>query len=564
MAPNESIEPHDPFLAGSARPPLEAPAASFGSPNLGGATHPHATRLLYAGFFSIFASGVGFSVRAGILPIWAREYGFTNTELGEITGGGLVGFGVIIIAGSLIADRIGYGVLMSLAFLMHVVSAVMVLFADVVFQSLGKDWLYWNLYFSMFVFSIANGLCEVVVNPMTATLFPKQKTHYLNILHAGWPGGLIAGGLVAVFMNDPRIGGFEPGWQVPWIIQMSLFLVPVFIYGAMLVGQRLPRSEAGEAGLSLGTMLTQFVSPILLLLLLIHAMVGYVELGTDSWIGKITGQIMGEGALGRLFFVYTSALMFALRFFAGPLERVLTPLGLLFTCAVVACAGLLFLGYVPQDGVLLCLLAVTVYGFGKTFFWPTMLAVASERFPRGGAVVMGAIGGVGMLSAGLLGSPGIGFKQDYYASKELRTEAPKTYELYRADKPNTFLFAFQVTGLSGTKVGILDLWEKAEKARNEDEKKEYLRQLEQTLEQNKKEGLPDWWENRAREHVSRDAKPIAQANLYGGQMALLWTAAVPATMAVLFLLLILYFTATGGYKPVVLESGGTDLGTGES
>src|SRR5262249_43365289 len=187
----------------------------------------------------------------------------------------------------------------------------------------------------------------------------------------------------------------------PWMVQMTLFLVPVLLYGALLVGQRVPRSEAQEAGVSMSTMLVQFVSPILLLLLFIHALVGYVELGTDSWIGKITGQIMGEGALGRLFFVYTSALMFTLRFFAGPLERVLTPLGLLFACAVIACGGLVLVG--NAEGVLMCLLAVTVYGLGKTFFWPTMLAVASERFPRGGAMVLGAIGGVGMLSAGLLG-----------------------------------------------------------------------------------------------------------------------------------------------------------------
>ena len=78
----------------------------------------------------------------------------------------------------------------------------------------------------------------------------------------------------------------------------------------------------------------------------------------------------------------------------------LTPLGLLFTCAVVASCGLLLLG--NATGVAMCLAAVTVYGFGKTFFWPTMLAVASERFPRGGAMTLGAIGGVGMLSAALV------------------------------------------------------------------------------------------------------------------------------------------------------------------
>ncbi len=536
------------------------------APAVPASTHPHATRLLYAGFVAIFASGVGFSIRAGILGDWAREFGFTNTELGEITGGGLTGFGIVILLGSLIADRIGYGVLMSAAFLLHILSYVLVLFIGPIHNAMGQQGAYWTLFTSMFMFSIANGLCETVVNPMTATLFPRQKTHYLNVLHAGWPGGLVLGGLGAWLMNEPKLGDWQPGWKVPWLIQISLFLVPVLIYGAMLVGQRLPRSEASEAGISLKTMLVQFVSPILILLLICHALVGYVELGTDSWIIRITGIILEQPGLAALFLVYTSLLMFALRFFAGPLERRLTPLGLLFSCAVIACGGLLLIG--NAVGFMMYLVAVTVYAIGKTYFWPTMLAVASERFLRGGALVIGAMGGVGMLSAGLLGGPGIGFKQDFYATTELKQEAPQTYERYRADKPNTFLFTFQVTGLSGTRVGVLDLWQKAEKATTEGEKREALRQLDQTFELNKKENLRGWWEDppvQARDHASHDAKPIQEATLFGSRMALIWTAAVPATMAVLYLLLILYFMMRGGYKPVTITpSGGTELGTGES
>jgi MFS family permease len=91
-------------------------------------TAPNAHRLLWAGFFAIFASGVGFSVRSGILATWAAEYGFTQTELGAISGGGLTGFGIVILIGSLIADRIGYGRLMVLALGLHILSAVLQLF----------------------------------------------------------------------------------------------------------------------------------------------------------------------------------------------------------------------------------------------------------------------------------------------------------------------------------------------------------------------------------------------------------------------------------------------------
>ncbi|MFM8804477.1 MAG: hypothetical protein ACKOK8_11315, partial [Planctomycetia bacterium] len=84
-------------------------------------------RLLWAGFMAILAAGVGFSIRAGILGQWAEQYGFTQTELGAITGGGLTGFGIIILLSSLIADRIGFGPLMFAAFVMHLISAALTL-----------------------------------------------------------------------------------------------------------------------------------------------------------------------------------------------------------------------------------------------------------------------------------------------------------------------------------------------------------------------------------------------------------------------------------------------------
>src|ERR1700731_2708504 len=113
------------------------------------AAAPNAQRLLWAGFFSIFASGVGFSVRAGILIDWANQYGFTMSELGGITGGGLTGFGIIIILGSLVADKIGYGRLMVFALVMHVLSAVLQLGAGEIYERFGRDATGWTLYIAM-------------------------------------------------------------------------------------------------------------------------------------------------------------------------------------------------------------------------------------------------------------------------------------------------------------------------------------------------------------------------------------------------------------------------------
>src|SRR5688572_18522445 len=147
-------------------------------------------RLFLASFTTLIAAGVGFSIRSGILDDWGRQFGFTQSELGAITGSGLWGFGLAVVFFSMIADRVGYGPLMSVAFVLHVVSAALTLAAGVVFAKFGKAHTFWLLYSGMTLFALANGTCEAVINPLVATLYPKERTHYLNIVHAGWPAGL--------------------------------------------------------------------------------------------------------------------------------------------------------------------------------------------------------------------------------------------------------------------------------------------------------------------------------------------------------------------------------------
>jgi MFS family permease len=494
---------------------------------------PNAQRLLWAGFVAILAAGIGFSVRgASVLGAWSEAFGFTQTELGGITGGGLVGFGIVIIISSFLAEAVGFARLMYFAFVVHFLSAVVTLAAPWVYESAGKDATFWTLYVGMFLFAIGNGVCEAVVNPLTATLFPNNKTHYLNILHAGWPAGLILGGIASIFLAN----------QVSWQIQISLFLIPVVIYGLMIFGQKMPSTETSQAGISVFEILRQFIAPMLLFLLLIHAMVGYVELGTDSWIARITGSILDE-TTGRWLFVYTSALMFILRFVAGPIVHKISPLGLLFASAVLATVGLYFLGGVGTT--MAALAALTIYGIGKTFFWPTMLAVVSERYPKGGAVTLGMVGGVGMLSAGLLGGPGIGFKQDLYASQKLQEVSPSTFERYRADKANRFL-VFSTDGLNGKKVATL-----VDDGKSLAAEMDILEQTGRTDEN--LANLDAWWQD-AKGTATSDSEPVKEATLHGSRMALKLTAIVPAIMAVCYLILIGYFKSIGGYKALTVTA----------
>jgi len=279
----------------------------------------------------------------------------------------------------------------------------------------------------------------------------------------------------------------------------------------MMLGQRFPVSETKAAGVSFGTTLKEFAQPVLLALVLLHALVGYVELGTDSWIANLMTNI--AGMKGILVLVYTSGIMFLLRFFAGPIVHKISPLGLLFSCSVLAVVGLLWLG--NSTAGIAIFLAATIYGVGKTFFWPTMLGVVSERFPKGGALTLGAVGAAGVFSGGLLGTTGIGYVQDYYAAGKLSQESPPVYREYAAPEQKGFLFFPKTTGLDGAKVGAI--------------------------------------QSKAETELTDAEKSVRAAVVHGGRMSLKWTALVPLTMAFGYLMLILYFKARGGYKQVHIE-----------
>ena len=507
---------------------------------------PNAKRLLWAGFLAILAAGIGFGVRGGILTNWAADFGFTGAQLGAIGGAGFTGFCFGIIIGGVIVDKIGYGKLVLAAFIFHVASAFITFAAS---KGQAQDTAYDFLYWGTFVFALANGTLEAVANPLVATLFPQNRTHYLNILHASWPAGLVIGGLIGWTLGESGTS---------WKVQLGLFLIPTLLYGIAFFGQHFPKSEAAAKGLKVGEMLrevgilgsavacyllvlffqnalslpnavawgiggvlliavgvlTSFsVGSILLFILFItHALVGAVELGTDGWIQNITGNILTPGQ-GKILFVFTSLLMFALRFCAEFIEKnlKLSPVGLLLICAVLAFVGLNLVSGITSFGAAMGALAV--YALGKTFFWPTMLAVIGDRFPRTGAIAMSIMGGIGMMSAGLLGGPGLGYAKDRFTVEHLKETNAPLYEANKAAKPSSFLFLEPVTGLDGTKLS------EAQSAK------------EQTA----------------------DQKALADASIVGDRKTLKADAFIPATMAVIYLLLLIYFKSIGGYRPVKIE-----------
>jgi MFS family permease len=526
----------------------------------------HRGRLFLGCFIGLVATAFGFAVRGAVLKDWELQFGLTEEQKGIIGGVGLFPFAISIILLSLVVDRIGYGTTMALAFAGHLTSALLTIFAPN-FQV---------LYIATFIYALANGAVEAVINPVVATIHRENKTHWLNILHAGWPGGMVLGGLLSILVvtllgANPDLAEQLPGR--PWQWQMTVLLLPIFAYGVLLFGQRFPQQERVAAGISFRTMLEEFgwasayivsflmimgisqmltvfqLKPILPLhaagyalipavifamfihsfgrpmfvfLMLVMFLLATTELGTDNWIQDIIGSVRESPTTGTWFLVYTSAIMFVLRFFAGPIVHRISPLGLLAASAAIASVGLTWLGNAGTTLTML-LAAATLYAFGKTFFWPTTLGVVSEQYPRGGALLLNAISGVGMISIGTIGGPAIGTLQDHTLASAVAEELPDQFDSLKKTVDGQF---FQYEAIDAAKIATLP-----------DETRTQVQSLQ------------------------RQTK----------QQALAKIAVLPAIMFCCYLALIVYFKSRGGYQAEVLTghaaddekfTGGT-LGPGE-
>jgi len=495
-------------------------------------------RIFWGCFIALVTCAFGFIVRTQVVSEWQTEFNLSETEKGDILGVGFWPFAFSIFAFSFVIDKIGYGRVAFFGFVCHVVSAIILLTAD------SARMLYWGT----FIFALSNGTVEAYINPMVAAMYPKEKVKWLNILHAGWPGGMVLAGVLAISMGD-----------IAWQWKVGLTLVPTVVYAVLLLGVKFPVSERVAAGVPYRDMLRdfgglgmfvvtylvalqvcegilgiesgKFVWPLLpavvvaagfawyvgslgrivyFVLLLIMIPLATTELGIDSWITELMAPEMKHiGLHAGWVLVYTAALMTILRCFAGPVTKVIPPLPLLALGSLLAILGLFSLSQAVGIGVLL---AATLYGFGKAYFWSTMLGVVGEQCPKGGALTMNCIGGVGMLGLSV-GMVFLGNIQDRRIERELLA-----HDLVAGT-------SLHATYLTDEKRSIFGA---------------YL-----ALDQHKLRIAPE-----ADRALIDDIKVSAKKN------ALSTATVFPAIMLVAYLGLILYFRRLGGYRPAELGAGG--------
>lgn len=352
-------------------------------------------KLFVASCISLLTTSMVFAIRGDIEAALSTAFHINKEQMGQIWLPAFWGFTISIFICGFLVDVLGMRILHALSSIMYIGGVALVLVApkptaqvESIFSETGTL----MLFIGFFIMGLSQGIVEGVINPLIASIYTDEKSKKLNILHAWWPGGMVVGGLLALVLTS-----MGASWQV----KLSTIMIPAVIYLVMALTQKYPQTERVTSNVSTGEMVKQAFNPLFILLFVCMWMTASAELGPDQWFPSIMKEL--TGLEGIMFLVYTAGLMFVLRFFFSGVVHKFSPFGVMAVCAVLCAVGLYWLGGLEKGASpTVAFLAATVFGVGKTYFWPTMLGVTSERFPKGGALLMNLMGGAGMLAIGVV------------------------------------------------------------------------------------------------------------------------------------------------------------------
>jgi hypothetical protein len=347
-------------------------------------------RLFWLGVLALFTAATSASLRAAIASSLKAQWidPIAPVQAGEMIGSALgsafLGFAVTVFVTSAFLDQIGMRRMLIACGLCFLGGTTLIVGAGAAATGMTIYHLVWA---GMLLSGIGWGLAEATINPLTARLYPEDTTHRLNVLHAWYPGGLIAGGLLGVLLAD----------VLPWQATMAMVLVPAAAVVAIAATTRFPAPPVIEGGTpsvaaTIGEVLRR---PSIFIWFGAMFLTASSELAPGQWLDvALTNRV---GMRGILLLVYVSALMFVFRHFIGRLAGRLSNPGLLWISSLLAGIGLFMLSRAQSPFT--AILASTVWGLGVCAMWPTMLASVAERYRRAGAWGIGLVNSAGALAS---------------------------------------------------------------------------------------------------------------------------------------------------------------------
>lgn len=332
-------------------------------------------RLFYGSCFALITTAFSFSIRAGILPQLGETFNLSASQLGLINSMWFLGFPISMILGGIFYSTIGPKKIMIIAFFAHTLGILLTIYSGG----------YIGLLISTLLIGIGNGCTEAACNPMIATAYSgKLMNTLLNRFHMWFPGGIVIGSLVSLFMT-------KMGWG--WEAQIWIIMIPTLIYAYLFYGQTFPE-PTGEVS-SLTSNIKAMATPLFLFITACMTLTAISEFGPTQWAQLILAK---SGAEPMVILALITGLMAVGRYFGGEFVHKFDQTGVLLASAILTALGIFL--FSTQTGAMAYVAAI-VFATGVCYFWPNMIGFTAEKIPLSGAIGMSIVGAAGMFSTSI-------------------------------------------------------------------------------------------------------------------------------------------------------------------
>ena len=313
------------------------------------------------------------------MPSMARDLQFDYAMQGLVFSAPMWPFLVSLLAAGL-ADRMGFRRLLVFASLVQATGWALLAEARSLPHALGASVL----------LGIGGSVMDPLLTPIVCALYPTRRLKMVSFVHAFFCIGLV--GTIGLVIVLQQVG---LSWRGIYRV-LAFLCVP---YGLACAWLSLPaQAHQGPVRHKTRALVRQ---PVFWMLAVMIALAGATEIGPANWLPTFLQDLDTRDAsnapgahvgMGLLLF---GILMAAGRFLTSALAGRLAARSLLVPSAGL-CTLCLASTALPL-GATCHIICLSLVGFGVACFWPTLLAVAGDRFPQAGASMFSVLSAAGTL-----------------------------------------------------------------------------------------------------------------------------------------------------------------------
>jgi fucose permease len=309
------------------------------------------------------------------LPRWGDAFNLSFGQRGELSSVRMAALIAALLLNGHLADRYGKRVFLIVG------TAIMGLSFGVTAAATG----FAALGIAQAISGVGAGSMEALVNPLVAELNPRDPGRPLNMIN-----GLFSVGLVLASLATGELIEAGHTWQIAFWVWL-----PVAVVGTLLfVGKGYPTPDTPHHERA-GQWREFLRMPAFWLLFLAMILGGGAEAGMTVWGPNFVEHELGATArAGAGTLSLFGAFMAIGRFSSGALLARVAPIPLMMVSAAayaVAAAGVCFAGGLYA--------AWGLFALGGLFvgcFWPTLLAVASDKIAAGSSTLFALLAAAGI------------------------------------------------------------------------------------------------------------------------------------------------------------------------